>query len=221
MIKIMIGLFSGVMFILGSALFINYLRISNKTDIHEDEKNGYLVFAIIIWAFVLLFLCLIACTWERVKLAAVIIQATADYITDIKRVLFVPTILFVMLVTFIAWWAWSGALLFSSGNVEHDPKLPFGNIKRTSFVDSLWYFHLFYLLWSVFFIDHLGNFVLCAVASIWYFAQDRHNLNSPIQTAFKWGMIYHFGTVAFGSLILAIIWVIKITLEYMKQAAEK
>lgn len=170
MIKFMIALYAIIMFTLGAAMFYNYVTIMNRTDIHEDEKNGMLIFALIIWGLLLLFLCMIWCSWKRVKLAATILQATADYLTDVKRVMFVPIVLFFMLVAFLAWWMYSGAYLFSSGDVMHDPSQPFGKINRTSFVDNLWNFHLVYLLWTTFFIDHLGHFVMSTVACIWYFA---------------------------------------------------
>lgn len=217
----MIGIFTLAMLALGGFMFYNYITMLNRTDVHEDQKTGFLVFAIIIWVIMLIFLCMVYCSWQRIQLAAMIIQATADYITDVKRVLFVPLILFFALAGFLVWWMYSGAYLFSSGNVVHDITQPFGTIKRTEFVNNLQVFNVIYLLWSVFFIDHLGNFVLCAVACIWYFAGNRNKLNSPITTAFSWGLFYHFGTIAFGSFVLAIIWLIKVIIDYMKQAASQ
>lgn len=135
--------------------------------------------------------------------------------------MFVPLILLGMLVGFMVWWLWSGAYLFSSGELIHDPALPFGKIKRTQMVDNLWYFHLAYLLWTTFFLEHLGLFILSTVACIWYFARDRNKLGSPVSTSFFWGLFTHMGTVAFGSGVLAIIWLIKQIISYMKQAAEE
>jgi hypothetical protein len=71
--------------------------------------------------------------WSRIKLAARIIQATADYITDIKRIIFVPVIMMIALMLYLAWWSYSGAYLFSVGETKHDPKLPWGDIKWTNF----------------------------------------------------------------------------------------
>ena len=221
MIKFLIAFYSIIMFVLGGMMLYNYVSIMNRTDVHEDEKNGFLIFGLIIWGLLLLFLCMIWCSWQRVKLAATILQATADYLTDVKRVMFVPILLFIMLVSFLLWWMWSGAHLFSSGEVVHDPSQPFGKIQRTSLVDNLWNFHLAYLLWTTFFIEHLGLFIMSTVACIWYFAPNRKNLGSPVCKAFSWGLITHMGTVAFGSFVLAVIWVIKQIISYMKQAAEQ
>jgi hypothetical protein len=164
---------------------------------------------------------MIWCSWKRVKLAATIIQATADYLTDVKRVMFVPVLLFFILAAFLTWWIYSGAHLFSSGKVVHDEEQPYGKIERTGFVDGLWNFHLGYLLWTTFFIEHLGPFVMSAVACIWYFAPNRKDLGSPVSKAFGWGLVTHLGTVAFGSFIIALIWLIRQMLDYLKQASEQ
>lgn len=73
MIKIMITFFAILMFVLGALMFYNYFAIINRTDIHEDEKRGYWIFGLVLWGLLLLFLCLIWCSWSRVKLSASIL----------------------------------------------------------------------------------------------------------------------------------------------------
>lgn len=90
--------------------------------------------------------------------------------------------------------------------------------KLTHFYRIFLYYFMFYLVWALFFISHQETFILSAVACIWYFADDRKDLGSPIMKAMSWGFYVHMGTVAFGSLILAIIWLIKESIEHMKQS---
>lgn len=122
----MIALYSIAMICLGGFLFYNYMTMVNKTEIRQEQASGFLTAALIVWGFAALFLCMIFCSWKRVELAATIIQATADYITDVKRVTLVPLLEFLMLIGFLAWWMYSGAYLFSTGEVKHDPSKPFG-----------------------------------------------------------------------------------------------
>lgn len=63
--------------------------------------------------------------------------------------------------------------------------------------------------------------MLCATACIWYFSDDRKNLHGTIGIAFSWAFFFHFGTIAFGSFILALIWLIRILLESAKKKAEE
>lgn len=85
----------------------------------------------------------------------------------------------------------------------------------------LWYFYLFALLWHVAFINNVGQFVLTGVACIWYFAPNRSKLNSPICRAFSWALWLHVGTVAFGALLLAIIWAVQIILAYIHKKVKE
>jgi Plasma-membrane choline transporter len=67
--------------------------------------------------------------WSRIKLASRIIEATADYITDIKRIIIVPILMTIILLFYLLWWSYSGAYLFSAGTTVWNPKLPWGEIK--------------------------------------------------------------------------------------------
>lgn len=75
------------------------------------------------------------CLWSRIKLAARIIQATADYITDVKRILIVPIIMTIALIAYLLWWSYSGAHIFSIGHTEWDPSLPWGDVKWTQMTE--------------------------------------------------------------------------------------
>ena len=77
------------------------------------------------------------------------------------------------------------------------------------------------MLWHVAFINNVGQFVLAAVACIWYFAPSRNSLGSPICKSFGWALFTHIGTIAFGSLLLAIIWAIQIVLAYIHQKVKE
>lgn len=75
------------------------------------------------------------------------------------------------------------------------------------------------ILWTVFFIDHLGYFVLSGVASMWYFAPDRSTIGfSSVKTALSWGILYHFGTIALGSFLVAFIWLLRVIIEAAEQS---
>ena len=102
--------------------------IKSKEDDLDNEKT-YLWIMIISWASLLVMLCCLCCMCSRIQLAIKIIQATADFITDVKTVLLVPIIFMFITVSYILWWAFIGAKLFSTGKTYWDEKLPFGKIK--------------------------------------------------------------------------------------------
>lgn len=222
MIKILIGIYSFFMFALGGVFFIKYIIEQSKNNSQaEDLQNSLLVGAIIVWMILLIFLCVLYCSWQRVQLASVILTATADYIGGIKRITLVPVLLIVVMLVNTAMWIYPAAHIFTDGEVQHDPEMPFGTIKRSPAANFILYFHGASFLWTTFFFDNLWNFALSGVAVIWYFAKDRNNLGSPISKVFGWGVFYHFGTVAFGSFVLACIFFVKMVLETLKSAAKR
>ena len=82
-------------------------------------------------------------------------------------------------------------------------------------------FYSFWFIWTSFYLSHTESFVLTAVACIWYFAVDRSYLGSPVCTAFTWAFYWHSGTIAFGSLILTIIYIINQIIENAVQSQEE
>ena len=73
------------------------------------------------------------------------------------------------------------------------------------------------LLWIYAFLNSYNHFVLSTAVCFWYFAADRDTYSTPISTGFKWGIGFHLGTLAFGSFILALIWLIKLILTILEK----
>lgn len=71
--------------------------------------------AYVLWGVDLILLIIVLCTCNQIKVAVKIIELTADFVSDVPRVIFVPLIMTaIMLVGMIAW-AYSFAFLASAG----------------------------------------------------------------------------------------------------------
>ena len=202
---------------LGLAFFclFSYKKLQNDDIAENDQEYFFLYAAIALFSITGVFLIMICCLWSRIVLVARIIQATADYITDIKRVIVVPIIFLILMVAYVGYWIFTGAYVFSMGETEHDPAYPWGTIKWEEYTRYMVYFKIFALLWMLAFLTYASQFVLISVACIWYFAPDRNNLGSPLCKGFTWAFFFHIGTLAFGSFILAVIWLFQIILSYI------
>lgn len=161
-----------------------------------------------IFAITGIFTIMLCCLWSRILLVARIIQATADYITDIKKIVVVPIIFITLMLSYTTYWVISGAYIASMGEVEHNPRVPWGSVKWSDETRYFVYYKIFSLLWVLAFLMYSSSFVLISVACIWYFSSSRHHLGSPILKGFLWAWFYHIGTLAFGSLLLAVIWTV-------------
>lgn len=105
--------------------------------------------------------------------------------------------------------------MFSIGELKHDPSSFFGDIIWTDKIKLFVWLLVLGGCWWISFILSMGIFTISAMAASWYFDQSNNGVNFLV--AYCWGYTYHIGTLAFGSLIIAILWVIQIVLEYVYQ----
>jgi len=82
--------------------------------------------------------------------------------------------------------------------------------------------NVFGLYWGLFFCSSFSQLVLAAVFSHWYWRRGNDRLPSwPLGRAIGITTVFHLGTVAFGSLIIAFIKFIRIVLEYVEKKSKK
>lgn len=84
-------------------------------------------------------------------------------------------------------------------------------------IPRLHIYNVFALFWSMFFVSAFGEMVLAGTFASWYWA---FNKSKDVPTFAVTGSLgrtlrYHIGTLAFGSLIIAIVRMIRVILEYI------
>ncbi|XP_049887593.1 choline transporter-like 2 isoform X3 [Pectinophora gossypiella] len=89
---------------------------------------------------------------------------------------------------------------------------------------SVAYLHLVNLLgffWTMFFISGTADMMLASTFSTWYWTPKRDLPFFTLTAGIFRTLCYHLGTVAFGSLIIAIVRVIRVILEYIDHKLKK
>lgn len=83
-------------------------------------------------------------------------------------------------------------------------------------------FLTFGLIWFTFFLTASNNYVTMVTASTYYFNSDLGKEGSgEVTTGLRWAWTKNFGSLAFGSLIVAIIFTIRVIVYYILKKAEK
>ncbi|KAJ8934587.1 hypothetical protein NQ314_013263 [Rhamnusium bicolor] len=91
-------------------------------------------------------------------------------------------------------------------------------MENDAFYPYLQAINVFGFFWLVFFVSALGQMVLASVFAQWYWTFNKRALPFFAVTAALCRTIrYHLGTLAFGSLIIAICRMIRVFLEYLDQ----
>lgn len=99
---------------------------------------------------------------------------------------------------------------FSSVQSYSDPNL------------NRFYVFVFLTLWSNAMIQAIGVFVIVSACAMWYFSHGPNDsLDSPITRSYKMVFRFHFGSLAFGSLVLAIVQFLQLIVQILKKQGEQ
>lgn len=131
-ITLVIVLFMAGLTFLAYFFHKKHKELKTDSDPHNDDSKLYLYLTFAVIGIEVILLLCFCCLWSRITLAARIIEATADYITDVKRIVLVPLVMMLALIIYLVWWSYSGALIFSTGETRWNPKYPWGNVTWSS-----------------------------------------------------------------------------------------
>ena len=214
---ILVGIFVGLIII--SII----LRIKmNEYEEKEDDSKAKL-FCVLFWvcvviAVIWLLFVLIMC--NRIRLAIALIQISAKYINSNFSVLFIPFLFFILTIGWLVYWVVLTVYLYSSGDFDREHSKIFATFKWKYHINYLFWYHLFSFFYILAILSALSQFIYASCTSIWYFNYEKGTEGHIILTSFKRAFKYHFGSIAFGSLIIAIVRFIMFFLEIFKKKTE-
>lgn len=152
-------------------------------------------------------------------MAANVIDASADFLRDTKRMVVAPIVHFLMGVVIFILWLTCFACVVSMNDIKASTKIP--QLKSLTWTwSNFWlaFLMVFYLFWLLTCVENLSNMVVMITASTYYFNNDAETAKDeasqkPAEVCTGWTVTYcsHIGTVAVGSLLIAIMRLIKWT----------
>ena len=189
---------------------------------YEQSDNTYTIMrgmGILIWILCGIYTLILLCCCSRIRLGIAIMEATSDFVKDTFSIFLVPIYFFFIIGAWVVFWVISAIYVYSVGE-----PVGLGQIKWHDTTRYVWIYHLFGLFWVSAFIIGCAQFIIAAVACIWYFAQGGSSddkAKASLRMGFKWVFVYHMGSIAFGALIIAIMQMIKLMFEYIRRKYEK
>lgn len=217
--------YATIFLILGSLAGLGYVfqaRIDYYKNLNDETyATTMTVLCAICYSFAGLWLIIILFMCNRIRLAIALTETTAEYIASTWQVLFVPFTFYIISGLFYAYWVALSIYLYSSGVVDKSSSSFIADVQWTSTTRYAWWYHLFALFYINAFLNAYNQFILASTACLWYW---EHSIpgqpESPVYKSFFRGGRYHLGSLAFGSLILAIVRFIMAILEYFKKKME-
>lgn len=164
---------------------------------------------------------------KQIMLAMACVREAARSIGSMPIIVAFPLIQGTGLVLFLAVWLAFAVSLASTGEIS-DMALPtFAVVKvRTYLFDDFtkycgWYL-LFCLIWTIAFIQAIGEIVVAMSVSKWYFSRDKWKVGNMTVIKSMYDTIrYHLGTAAFGSFIIAVTQIIRIIVARAQKRARE
>jgi len=174
------------------------------------------------WTMAGLYYVIMACNFRSLRVSIAIIETAADFFADTKRIVIVPLLYFIFGMGLFSLWMWGFTCVCSVGTVNVvDPALQYRTIDWTDTTWTYFWLMIFAILWIFSFLIAANEFVVIVSAATWYFSRkdipddDGIPGDSDVWKGFYWSIRYHMGSLAFGSFILAVVWVIRLIFEYV------
>lgn len=115
---------------------------------------------------------------------------------------------------YIFFWLLGVGYIYSNGDIIENEKYPFVDLQISESLKNYVYFHGFSLFWNLAFLLTVSNFIITGSVCLWY-NRDHPDRKNMVMTSIWWMVRYHIGTIAFGSLILSIVWILRVIAEYL------
>lgn len=191
-------------------------------------EEEYITLGIFFSILSLLYLICICCGFKQLKAAINVIDASADFLRDTKKIIVVNIIYFLMsLITlFICLGGFVGIL--SMGEIKPNTRVvPQGKeiiIPEEDKGKVYWMsaYMLFGTLWLQAFISAKLSFIVMVSASSYYFdsSSDKEG-KANIKMGFKFTYFYHLGSLALGSFLISLVQFIRIVFVTVAEQAQK
>lgn len=174
-----------------------------------DKNYKYLQYgAYALWGIDAAFAVIVLCCCSRIRLAVAIMKVTSAFIHNTLTILLLPIIFFFLCMAWILFWTFLAVYIMSVGDIKARDA-PFQFATTVVWSDQTRYiflYHLFGGLWVNAFLIGCFQFIVAAAAAIWYFSHSGDTAGKgSICMGIKWILIYHLGSIAFGSFIIAVV----------------
>lgn len=119
---------------------------------------------------------------------------------------------FVSLALLISLWVYFSIWIESSGTLSVGNNQSVKYVKDPTMIVTRWY-NLLGLFWFSQFIIGCQHMVIAGAVGTWFFTRNKTNMNGPINRSFVNLIRFHLGTVATGSLLIAVVQIIRLLVK--------
>lgn len=168
------------------------------------------------------FFILVLCCCSRLRLAVAVCKSAGQFVAGVCTSVLVPIIQ-----SLVSAGVWAACLvvmvyLVSSAEFVANTGDYFTSIKSYEDYNMIrFYCFVFGTLWVNAFIGAMTIFIIASACTMWYYSHGPdQELTLPIARSYKMVFRFHFGSLAFGALLVAIVQFLQLVVEAVKRQAE-
>eukprot|EP01132_Coremiostelium_polycephalum_P005149 gene5149-6409_t len=189
-----------------------------RLEIQADNVLALKVIFIILCVICGIFALIVLALWTRIRIAIRIIKESSRAISIMPSIFFFPLFIFILLVAFIIYWIIIAFYLGTAGEPTYDDLGRFVDYEVNKTMRYMQIYHFFGLLWTVAFILAINQTTIAGAIASWYWVRDKKDTPFfPVWTSLFRVIRYHLGSLALGSLILAIVQFIRWVLRFLEK----
>lgn len=210
-VLVWIVLLAMIIMISGFGGYYTYMLYDDKNPItSETLKYEYWGISIICYVVAFFLIILTYCLRKSIELAVAIMKSATVFMDDLFSIILVPIILFIVSSIVYALWLAAIVYIYSSGTlVKEETSNVIAKFSHDPALKNALYFEIAGIIWINSFKIALLQYVVSFACSVWYFSENKESLDSPISRGFKTGLLYHIGSLAFGSFLLSLVILVK------------
>ena len=176
------------------------------------------------WILASLYALMMCCNMRSLRISIAVIETAADFFADTKRIAFVPLLYFCVWCGIFVFWLWGLAGVASITDSEitvTSVQFQQKDVHRGENTNWLIAGMVMGMVWVSMFLLACNEFAIICASVTWYFSRkdipddDGIPGDADVWKGFVWTFRYNCGTLALGSFILTIVWLIRAIFEYI------
>lgn len=201
---------------------------SSGYSVTQDTVHYWAIACYVMIALDLLLLVLLIFMCGRIRIAIGIIREASKALQSMPMLTLYPLIPTTLAVGLVAYWLVAAAYIATSANVTVADIATTASsatgaavsvsaeVSDDKVVNYLIIYHLFGLLWTNQLIQATAYTVIAGAFCEYYWTLDKRQIGAlPVARSMYRTLRYHLGTLAFGSLLIAIVQLARLALEYV------
>ncbi|KAG5877892.1 hypothetical protein JTB14_005131 [Gonioctena quinquepunctata] len=179
-----------------------------KTKEANEAKGGLLYINIFLSVFFLILFCVMVFMYKKIQLVIQLLKETTKAIFAMPLIIFTPLLTFLVSLIVVALLVFNSVYMFTSGSLT-ELKSDYLYYKENPVMMFTMIFNYWMAFWSLQFIVGIQYMVIAGAVATWYWSKNKNHLDSPIGNSIGIVFRFHLGSIAFGSLVITLMAIIR------------